>query len=115
MSSIDDALIDDVRAFLANFCRSGLADFTTKVRPGVELTIRRAAPPTTSHRTLVAPHVATILHLPEARTVAAGITLNVLGSEIILPIDADEIVGEYLVSVGDLVEFGTPIARLSRP
>lgn len=115
MSGIDDALIDDVRALLANFCRSGLADFTTNLRPGVELTIRRDAPPITSHRTLVAPHVATILQLPEGRTVAVGISLEVLGTEIILPLDEGEFVAEYLVSVGDLVEYGTPIARLSRP
>lgn len=115
MSSIDNALIDDVRAFLANFCRSGLADFTTKLRPRVELTIKRAAPRITSHRTLVAPHVATILHLPEVRTIGVEIKLEVLGIEILLPLEVGEIVDEYMVGVGDLVEFGTAIASLSRP
>lgn len=115
MSSIDEALIDDVRALLANFCSSGLANFSTTLRSSVELTIKRAIPQTTSCRTLVAPHVATISHLPDERTVAVGITLEVLGTEVIVPFDGGEIVDEYLVSVGDLVEYGTPIARLSRP
>lgn len=115
MSGIDDAMIDDVRALLADFCRSGVAGFTTKLRPGVELTIRRDAPPVTSHRTLVAPHVATISNLPQVRTVTAGIAIELLDKEIILPLDEGEIIVEYLVSVGDLVEYGTPIARLSRP
>lgn len=115
MSSIDDALIDDVRVLLANFCRSGLADFATKLRPDVEFTIKRDLPPTTSGRLLVAPHVATIVKLPKARAIADGIALEVLGTEILLPFDEGEIVDEYLVSVGDLVEYGTAIARLSRP
>jgi len=116
MSEIDRALIDDVRALLAGFASSGARTFATSVRHGVDLVIQREGSGSQSGRLIVAPHVATVLTLPEAGAVkGTGIVLELLGEEISVKLDENDFVVEVLVGVGDLVEFGSPLVRLQEP
>ena len=116
MSSIDGALVDDVRALLAAFKWNKASTFEAVLRNGVRLTISKGVDATTGGILICAPHVATVLSLPDKGATVGDdvelILLAVLDEEMPIRYSGPGIVGEILTTVGSLVEFGTPLIRI---
>lgn len=110
MSPLDDALIADVRALLSEFASSDVQTFSVELRDDVCLIISRGST-LASAKLIRAPHVATVLSLPAIGSREA-IKLDLLGEEVALELDENELVEDLLVEVGDLVEFGTALAQV---
>jgi biotin carboxyl carrier protein len=111
MSAPDDVLIGDARALLASFADSGAKTLTVQLRDDVTLALAREAVAAGAGRIVSAPHVATVLHLPAIGSNAA-IRLDLLGDEISVELGEHEVIEDLMVAVGEMVEFGTPLARI---
>ena len=116
MSSIEGALVDDVRALLAVFKSSGASAFEVALRNEIKLAILKDPEAMTGGILLCAPHVATVLRLPDKGATVGDdvelILLAVLDEEMPIRYSGPGIVGEILTTVGSLVEFGTPLLRI---
>lgn len=113
MSGFDHELLNDARALLAAFARNNLRSMTIELRAGVQLSLSRDAP-ALQGTAVTAPHVGTLVQrMSEGQAVRAGetvATLDLLGEAVAIKADIAGLISKGPAMIGDLVEFGEPLA-----